>query len=170
MCGRASTNRVDVGRQGAKQKMYDFWQARPCGEIYASGQSRREQLEEHSRQRYTLEPYIPAFARFEEGSGNDVLEIGVGMGADHTWSGLSTIRATWLGSTLRRKQSSSRKSGCAVLVSDPRSALPMPSICRLRMPRLTLCILGECSTTRPTPRVQFVTSDEFCVPAAARAS
>jgi hypothetical protein len=76
MCGRASTNRVDVGRQAAKQNMYDFWQARPCGEIYASGQSRREQLEEQSRQRYTLEPYIPAFARFEEGSGNDVLEIG----------------------------------------------------------------------------------------------
>jgi ubiquinone/menaquinone biosynthesis C-methylase UbiE len=28
----------------------------------------------------------------------------------------------------------------------------------------------ECCTTRPTPRVQFVKSDEFCVPAAARAS
>ena len=72
--------------------MYDFWQARPCGEIYASGQSRREQWNEHSRQRYTLEPYIRAFARLEAGSENDVLEIGVGMGADHTWSGLSTIR------------------------------------------------------------------------------
>lgn len=71
------------GPRATKQDMREFWQAHPCGEIYASGRSRREQLEEHSRQRYMLEPYIPAFARFEEGSGNDVLEIGVGMGADH---------------------------------------------------------------------------------------
>ena len=67
----------------AKQNMCDFWQGHPCGEIYASGRSRREQLEEHSRRRYMLEPYISAFARFEEGAGNDVLEIGTGMGADH---------------------------------------------------------------------------------------
>ena len=30
-----------------------------------------------------LEPYLPGFARFEDGRGRDVLEIGVGMGADH---------------------------------------------------------------------------------------
>ena len=67
----------------AKQNMCDFWQGHPCGEIYVSGRSRREQLEEHSRRRYMLEPYISAFARFEEGAGKDVLEIGTGMGADH---------------------------------------------------------------------------------------
>ncbi len=33
--------------------------------------------------RYQLEPYLPTFARFEEAAGRDVLEIGVGMGADH---------------------------------------------------------------------------------------
>src|ERR1700733_2831261 len=71
------------GPAADKRNMSEFWQSRPCGEIYASGGSRREQLEEHSRRRYMLEPYILTFARFEEGTGNDVLEIGTGMGTDH---------------------------------------------------------------------------------------
>jgi len=33
--------------------------------------------------RYHLEPYIPDFAEFEEARGLYVLEIGVGLGADH---------------------------------------------------------------------------------------
>jgi SAM-dependent methyltransferase len=42
-----------------------------------------DQLEAQARARYELEPYIFEFARFDEGRGRDVLEIGVGMGADH---------------------------------------------------------------------------------------
>jgi ubiquinone/menaquinone biosynthesis C-methylase UbiE len=60
-----------------------FWEAASCGEIYAEGSSAPEKLRQHSEARYRLEPYIRDFARFEEGSGQDVLEIGVGMGADH---------------------------------------------------------------------------------------
>jgi SAM-dependent methyltransferase len=66
-----------------KQEVREFWDRASCGEVYAEGGSLRERYEAHARARYALEPYIPAFARFEEGRGRDVLEIGVGMGADH---------------------------------------------------------------------------------------
>jgi SAM-dependent methyltransferase len=61
----------------------DFWQAGACGETYAQGESLRERLATQARTRYTLEPYLRRFARFEDGRGREVLEIGVGMGADH---------------------------------------------------------------------------------------
>ena len=36
-----------------------------------------------ARERYELEPYIFEFANFRDGFNRDVLEIGIGMGADH---------------------------------------------------------------------------------------
>jgi len=66
-----------------KKDVHDFWQQESCGEVYASGGERAAQLRSQARTRFALEPYIPPFARFEEGSGRRVLEIGVGMGADH---------------------------------------------------------------------------------------
>src|SRR5262249_37539129 len=68
----------------AKQAVHDFWERASCGEeAYAHGGSSRERLEAQARTRYELEPYIRQFARFESGRGLDVLEVGVGMGADH---------------------------------------------------------------------------------------
>jgi SAM-dependent methyltransferase len=63
--------------------VHDFWNAASCGEIYAQGTTAREQLAAQARARYALEPYLSEFARFEDARGRDVLEIGVGMGADH---------------------------------------------------------------------------------------
>lgn len=60
-----------------------FWEDGSCGEAYAQGADERERLEAQARARYELEPFIHAFARFGEARGRDVLEIGVGMGADH---------------------------------------------------------------------------------------
>jgi SAM-dependent methyltransferase len=65
------------------RRIRDFWQATPCGEVYAQGSSPGERLDAQARARYALEPCIRSFARFEEGRERDVLEIGVGMGADH---------------------------------------------------------------------------------------
>ncbi len=65
------------------QQVRDFWETAPCGKVYARGESPRERLEAQARVRYVLEPCIRGFARFEEGRDRDVLEIGVGMGADH---------------------------------------------------------------------------------------
>lgn len=60
-----------------------FWDEMACGEAYAEGHNPLAALEAQSARRYELEPFIPAFAKFEEAAGRDVLEIGVGMGADH---------------------------------------------------------------------------------------
>jgi SAM-dependent methyltransferase len=66
-----------------KAEVRGFWNAGSCGEVYAAGLAAEEGFRTHAEARYRLEPYIRDFARFEEGSGQDVLEIGVGMGADH---------------------------------------------------------------------------------------
>lgn len=66
-----------------KDRVRDFWNKGSCGEVYAQGEGLRERLEAQAAERYRLEPYIETFSQFEQGAGLDVLEIGVGMGADH---------------------------------------------------------------------------------------
>src|SRR5262249_7015266 len=66
-----------------KDQVREFWDRASCGEVYATGDSERAAYEQHRKARYELEPYIFDFARFAEGEGKDVLEIGAGMGADH---------------------------------------------------------------------------------------
>lgn len=66
-----------------KDRVQDFWSDASCGEkLYLRG-SDRQAYEQQARRRYELEPYIREFARFEEANGKRVLEIGVGLGADH---------------------------------------------------------------------------------------
>jgi SAM-dependent methyltransferase len=66
-----------------KQDVHDFWNAASCGEnLYLDG-SDRVAYEAQAQKRYALEPYILDFAHFEDSAGQRVLEIGVGLGADH---------------------------------------------------------------------------------------
>jgi SAM-dependent methyltransferase len=61
----------------------DFWEKASCGEeLYLPGFG-REQYAAQELARYTLEPYIEQFADFGGSRGMRVLEIGVGLGADH---------------------------------------------------------------------------------------
>jgi SAM-dependent methyltransferase len=67
----------------ARRRVHDFWNAAACGEsLYLQGHDRSNYLAQ-SRRRYELEPFIPAFANAPDTLGRDVLEIGVGLGADH---------------------------------------------------------------------------------------
>ena len=66
-----------------KSEVRAFWEREACGERYASGNALSERLKAQALKKYELEPYIPTFARFEDGRGKRVLEIGVGMGVDH---------------------------------------------------------------------------------------
>lgn len=75
--------RGDRTHDDQKASVQQFWDAASCGEVYASGSSDQERYESHAHARYSLEPYIADFARFASGRGRDVLEVGVGMGADH---------------------------------------------------------------------------------------
>lgn len=66
-----------------KQRVRDFWNDASCGEqLYLQG-SDRASYEAQARMRYQLEPYIVDFAGFDQARGQRVLEIGVGLGADH---------------------------------------------------------------------------------------
>jgi SAM-dependent methyltransferase len=66
-----------------KQDVVDFWEAASCGEtLYLSDTDvigYRKQL----RMRYELEPFIPPFIDAPRWDGKRVLEVGVGLGADH---------------------------------------------------------------------------------------
>lgn len=66
-----------------KAGVREFWNEKSCGEDYAVGATPREAYEAQYEARKRLEPYIEEFARFSEGRDRDVLEIGVGLGADH---------------------------------------------------------------------------------------
>ena len=68
-------------KPSAKEAVRAFWEEAACGErLYLDGAA----LEAYAAQaRYELEPYILDFADFERWRGKRVLEIGVGLGADH---------------------------------------------------------------------------------------
>jgi len=65
-----------------KEEVRNHWEKETCGTRYGSAENRRLYFDEMSAARYTLEPYIQAFADFPAGTGRSVLEIGVGAGAD----------------------------------------------------------------------------------------
>lgn len=66
-----------------KRQVHDFWNEASCGEdLYLPGSDRRA-YDLQYKVRYELEPYIEKFAGFDAVEGKRVLEIGVGLGADH---------------------------------------------------------------------------------------
>jgi ubiquinone/menaquinone biosynthesis C-methylase UbiE len=75
-----------------KNQERDFWEDASCGEkMYLDAPTRDGYLKQ-SRTRYELEPEILTFASFDKYSGGRVLEIGLGLGADHQkWAEAGTI-------------------------------------------------------------------------------
>jgi SAM-dependent methyltransferase len=67
----------------SKQEVYDFWNRASCGEEQYLPESDQAGYEAQARARYQLEPFIREFAEFDVAGGLRVLEIGVGLGADH---------------------------------------------------------------------------------------
>jgi SAM-dependent methyltransferase len=61
----------------------DFWERASCGEDLYLRDLGRDGYIAQAQRRYELEPYIRAFAEFSAARGRKVLEIGVGLGADH---------------------------------------------------------------------------------------
>lgn len=67
-----------------KKNVKDFWNENSCGEDLYLSNKKKDGYSEHSNKRYNLEGYlIFPFAEFEKSNGLKVLEIGVGLGADH---------------------------------------------------------------------------------------
>ena len=66
-----------------KKDVQDFWSEASCGEsLYLDGLTAGA-YQAQASERYRLEPYILDFAGFGQFEGRNVLEIGVGLGADH---------------------------------------------------------------------------------------
>ena len=66
-----------------KKAVHDFWEQASCGEeLYLDGLGLDAYVEQAQR-RYELERYIEQFAAFASTKGKKVLEVGVGLGADH---------------------------------------------------------------------------------------
>jgi len=66
-----------------KKAVEEFWDKASCGEDLYLQNQRRDGYIEHARRRYELEPIIEEFAEFASAKDQKVLEIGVGLGADH---------------------------------------------------------------------------------------
>jgi SAM-dependent methyltransferase len=66
-----------------KADVCDFWNRASCGEELLLLSSDRRGYEAQRAERYALEPFIPEFAGFAQSRGLRMLEIGVGLGADH---------------------------------------------------------------------------------------
>ncbi len=79
-CGK---NDREIAAQDNKEAVAEFWNHASCGEeLYLKGDE-CEHYASQAKARYVLEPYIAGFAEFAAQRGKRVLEIGVGLGADH---------------------------------------------------------------------------------------
>ena len=67
-----------------KQAVHDFWNQASCGEeLYLSGTNKANYIDQ-AKSRYKLEgQMIFGLAQFTKAKGLKVLEVGVGLGADH---------------------------------------------------------------------------------------
>ena len=85
--GRGYTSEPRLMTQAAPplspSRVKQFWEEEACGERAGAGDTLEVFLTAQAAAKYAAEPYIRPFARFEQGAGKKVLEIGVGMGADH---------------------------------------------------------------------------------------
>jgi len=105
----------------AKRAVAAYWEAESCGERYGDDQPTR---------RYELEPEIITFADFPSGRGRDVLEIGVGMGADLVHWARAGARVTGVDITARavsltRQRMRAAGLAATVTIADA-EALPFP--------------------------------------------
>ena len=84
-----------------KQAVHDFWNSASCGEtLYLHG-SQVDAYSSQAAKRYDLEPYIAQFAGFDDVCDRDVLEVGVGLGADHQRFAVGGARLTGVDRTER---------------------------------------------------------------------
>lgn len=102
----------------SKQQVHDFWNEASCGEeLYLAGHDPAS-FDAHLKQRYALEPFILEFAKFSEAKGLDVLEIGVGLGADHQMFAQAGARLQGIDLTERAIEHTRQRLGCFKLESS----------------------------------------------------
>lgn len=113
-----------------KGAVRDFWEEASCGEsLYLEALNQDGYLAQ-ARRRYELEPYIEPFADFAGAAGKQVLEIGVGLGADHQRFAAAGAKLTGIDLTQRAVEHTRRRLALFGLTSELSSAdaenLPFP--------------------------------------------
>ena len=69
--------------EALKEDVRSFWERQPCGAKTASAEpGSPEFFRQVEEWRYSVEPFIPEIARFDESGGKDVLEVGIGLATD----------------------------------------------------------------------------------------
>jgi ubiquinone/menaquinone biosynthesis C-methylase UbiE len=92
-----------------KKAVEEFWDKASCGEDLYLQNQQRDGYVEHARRRYELEPVIEEFAQFASAAGNKVLEIGVGLGADHQRFAQAGARLSGIDLTARAVEHTRRR-------------------------------------------------------------
>lgn len=101
-----------------KRAVREFWQAASCGERLYLETAERAGYMRQAEERYRLEPFIADFARFEASRGLRVLEIGVGLGADHQRFAEAGARLTGIDLTERAVEHTRRRLSLFALSSN----------------------------------------------------
>lgn len=113
-----------------KSEVRDFWNEASCGERLLLDASDKPGFLKQMARRYELEPYIEGFARFEGARDLDLLEIGVGLGADHQRFAEAGARLTGIDLTPRAVEHTRRRFALFGLKSElgvaDAEALPFP--------------------------------------------
>ena len=122
--------RLKASRSVDIRQVHDFWNGSSCGEeLYLHSRDRAGYLAQ-SRTRYQLEPFISAFANAAATRDRDVLEIGIGLGADHQLFAEAGARLTGIDLTERAIDHVRRRFDAFGLQSDLRvinaERLPFP--------------------------------------------
>ena len=106
----------------ATRNVHDFWNNASCGEqLYLTG-SDKTGYSAQLRKRYELEPFLLTFARPEGTRDLDVLEIGVGLGADHQLFAEAGARLSGIDLTERAVDHARKRLALFGLESDLRVA------------------------------------------------
>lgn len=95
-----------------------FWNAAACGEAQFLPEPTVEGFRKQAEERYRLEPYIVPFADFPRWKDRDVLEIGLGLGADHERFAAAGARLSGVDLTERAVDMTRRRLKLSNLSSD----------------------------------------------------
>lgn len=104
----------------SKDAMRDFWNDAACGEKLLLPSFDVQGFNVQSAERYRLEPYIVPFADFAGSKGLEVLEIGLGLGADHERFAQASANLYGVDLTPRAVEITRRRLEMQGLVSDLR--------------------------------------------------
>jgi len=113
-----------------RELIRQFWNRASCGEELYLTSLERSGFEAQALRRYQLEPYIRDFAKFDDSADLRVLEIGVGLGADHEQFARAKARLSGIDLTDRAIELTARRLALAGFPSDLRVGdaenLPFP--------------------------------------------